>query len=135
MSLIKLAYQQFVKKHQKEVFSSFQCPQNVDLLLFFQLCVYYSTDIRPPVVNQVIEGDCIYTESIATNLDREVVYKKHQNFNNLQDGPVSSVQIGMDKEPICIHGNAVLTVPGNTSRVDKGQLYIVEQSSASQFTT
>ena len=32
----------------------------------------------------------------------------------------------MDKEPICIPGNAMLTMPGNTSMIDKGQSYIVE---------
>ena len=91
-------------------------------------CVYYYTDIRPVVVNEVILGDCLYTESIATNLDGEVVYKKHQNFNSLLDGPVGTVQFGMDKEPICIPRNAMLTVPGNTSRIDKSQSYIVEQA-------
>ena len=54
-------------------------------------------------------------------------YIKHQNFDNLLDGPVGTVQIGMDKEPICIPGNAMLTVPGNTSKIEKGQSYIVEQ--------
>ena len=37
------------------------------------------------------------------------------------------MQIGIGKEPICIPGNAMLTVPGNTSKVEKGQSYIVEQ--------
>ena len=62
--------------HQKasvEVFNSFQYPQNVGPLLFFQLCVYYYTDVRPTVVKEVIEGDGVYTESIATNLGGEVV--------------------------------------------------------------
>ena len=64
------------KKYPVEVFNSFQGPQNVDSLLFSQLCVYYYTDIRPAVVNEVIEGDCVYIEAIATNLDGEIVYKK-----------------------------------------------------------
>ena len=72
------------------------------------------------MVNEVI-GHCVYTESIATNLDGEVVYKKtHQNVDNLLDGPVGTVQIGISKEPICIPGNAMLTVPGNTSKIEKG---------------
>ena len=54
--------------------------------------------------------------------------KKHQHFNNLLDGPVDTGQIGMDKEPICIPGNAMLTVPGNTSKNYKGQSYIGEQA-------
>ena len=75
-NLIKLDYQEFTKKYPIEAFSSFQCQQNVDPLLFSQLCVYYDTDIRPTVVNEVKEGDCVYTESIVTSLDGDVVYKK-----------------------------------------------------------
>ena len=80
--------------------------------------MYYCTDIRPAVVNDVIEGDCVYTESIAANLDGEVVYKKHQNYNSLLEVPVGTVQFGMDKEPVCFPGNVMLTVPGNTSRIE-----------------
>ena len=53
-NLIKLAYQEFVKKISSEVFNSFQCPQNIDPLLFSQLCVYYYTDIRSAVVNPLL---------------------------------------------------------------------------------
>ena len=38
-NLIKLAYQEFTKKHPVEVYNSCQCPQNVEPLLFSQLCV------------------------------------------------------------------------------------------------
>ena len=41
---------------------------------------------------------------------------------------MDTVQIGMDKEPICIPRNAMLTLPRNTSRIDKGQSCIVEQA-------
>ena len=80
------------------------------------------------MVNEIIEGDCVYTKSFATHLDGEVYIKKHQNFDNLLDGPVGTVQIGMDKEPICIPGNAMLTISGNTSKIEKGQSYIVDQA-------
>ena len=79
-NLIKLAYWELVKKYPVEVFNSLQCLQNIDPLLFSQLCVYYYTDVRPAVVNEVIEGDCVCTESITTSLNGEVVYKKHQNL-------------------------------------------------------
>ena len=61
-NLINMVYQEFIKKYPVEVFNSFQCPQNVDPLLFSQLCVYYYTDVRPAVLNEVIEGDCVYTK-------------------------------------------------------------------------
>ena len=78
--MIKLAYQEFIKKYPVEVFNSFQCPQNIDPLLFSQLCVYYYMDVRPAVVNEVIEDDHVCTESITTNLNGEVVYKKTPEF-------------------------------------------------------
>ena len=60
----------------------------------------------------------------ATNLD-----------GTLLDGPLGTMQFGMDKGPICVPGNSMQTVPGNTYRIEKGQLYIVEQkSSTPQFT-
>ena len=40
---------------------------------------------------------------------------------------MGTVQIGMDKEPICIPQNAMLTVPGNT-KIYNGQSYIMEQA-------
>ena len=52
-NLIKLAYQEFVKKYLLEAFNRFQYPQNIDPLLFSQLCVHYYTDVRPAVVNEV----------------------------------------------------------------------------------
>ena len=129
-SLIKLVYQEFIKEYPVEVFHSFQCLQNVDSLLFSQLCVYYYTIIRPAVVNKVIEADCVYTESITANLDGEVVCKKNtKKFTAFLMGlSVGTVQISMDKEPTCIPGNAMLTMPGNTSKIKKGQLYILEQA-------
>ena len=96
-NLVRLEYQEFINKYPVKVFDNFQCPQNIDPLLFSQLCVYYYTDIRPAVVTEVIEGDYIYTESITTNLDGEVVHKKHQHLNSLLDGPVGMVQIGMTR--------------------------------------
>ena len=79
-NLVKLAFQEFVQKYLVAVFNSFQCPQDIDPLLFSQLCVYYCTDVKPAAGNELIEGDCVYTESIATVLDGEGVYKKMLKF-------------------------------------------------------
>ena len=87
----KIGISEFIKKYTIKVFNNFQCPQDIDPLLFSELCVYYYTDVRPAVVSEVIEGDCIYTESITTNLDGEVVKKNTIYFNSLLDGPVGIV--------------------------------------------
>ena len=76
----KVGISEIHQKYPVEEFNSFQCPQNVDPLLFSQLCVYFYTDIRPVMINEIIDGDCVYTESIATNMDGEVVYKKPPRF-------------------------------------------------------
>ena len=34
---------------------------------------------------------------------------------------MGTVKIGMDREPICGPGNAILTMPGNTSKVNSSQ--------------
>ena len=49
--------------------------------------VYYFTEIRPAVVNEIEKGDQIGTESIITNNNGEIVYKKTTHFVAFQDGP------------------------------------------------
>ena len=56
---------------------------------------------------------------VIPGIHKEVPSRRHQNFDKLLDWPVGTVQIGMDKEPICIPGNAMLTMPGNTSKIEK----------------
>ena len=72
-NMIRLEYQECIKKYPPEVLNSFQFPQNVDQLLFSQLYIYYYTNNRPAVVSEVKEGDCVYTKSITTNIGGEVV--------------------------------------------------------------
>ena len=75
-----------MKKHSVDVFNNFQFPQNIDLLLFSELYVYHYMDIRTAVVNEIEEGSQIYTESIITNDNGEVVYKKTKNFVTFEMG-------------------------------------------------
>ena len=110
------------------MFNNFQCPQNIDPLLFSQLYIYYYKDIRPAVINEIQKGDYIYTKSIITNGNIKVVYKKGQKFSDLQEGPVGTVQIGIDRELICVPGNATLIVPWKTSKRNSGWSYIVQQA-------
>ena len=68
----------YKKKYPIEVFDSFQSPQNVDPLLFSQLCVYYYTDIRQAVVNEVIEGDYRCVTAVR---DAECIWWAHQGHD------------------------------------------------------
>ena len=43
-----------------------------------------------------------------------------QSFNKLLDGPVGTVKNGIEKDPMFIPGNAILTLPGKTSKIYKG---------------
>ena len=82
---------------------------------------------RPPVANEVQEGGHIYAESIITNIDGEMVYEKDHKLCDLHDGHVGTVKIVVDREPICVPGNATLTVSRNASKINTSQLYIVEE--------
>ena len=53
-------------------------------------------------------------------------FKKQQNFNTDKDEPVSTVMIGTDHQPICVPGNATITVPGNISKVNNKGSYMLE---------
>ena len=56
-NLVKLAYQECLKKYNINVFEDFECPDGVNPLLFSQLCIYYYADMVPAVVNEVQDKD------------------------------------------------------------------------------
>ena len=61
--------------------------------------------------------------------------KKHQSFNIDKDEPVGTVMIGTDHQPICVPGNATITVPGKINNKDKQQRVIyVGDCCSHQFT-
>ena len=61
--MVKLAYQEFLKKYNINVFEDFECPDRVNPLLFSQLCIYYYADVVPAVVNEKQDEDgLVYTE-------------------------------------------------------------------------
>ena len=65
-NLVKLAYQEFLKKYNIDVFEDFKCPDGVNPLLFSQLCIYYYTDVELAVVNEIHDEDgLVYTEEIT----------------------------------------------------------------------
>ena len=39
-NLVRLAYEEFTRKHSLIVFENFECPEGVEPLLFLQLCIY-----------------------------------------------------------------------------------------------
>ena len=90
-NLVKLAYQEFLKKCNINLFEDFECQDGVNPLLFSQLCIYFSTDVVPAVVNDIQDEDgLVYTKEITKNRKVKIVDKKHQNFNSGEDRPVCS---------------------------------------------
>ena len=79
--LVKLAYQEFLKKYNIDVFEDFKCPDGVNPLVFSQLCIYFYADVVPAVVNEIQEEDgLVYTEEITKNKKGKVVGKKAPKF-------------------------------------------------------
>ena len=76
-SLVKLAYQEFLKKYNVDVFEDFECPDGVNPLLFSQLCIYYYADIVPAVVNEIQDEDgLVCTKEITKNKKGNIINKK-----------------------------------------------------------
>ena len=76
-NLVKLAYQEFLKKYNIDVFEDFECPDGVNPLLFSQMCIYYYADVVPAVVNKKQDKDgFIYTEEVTKNRKGNIINKK-----------------------------------------------------------
>ena len=81
-NLVRLAYEEFTKKHSPIVFENFECPEGVEPLLFSQLCIYYYADKVPAVVHEIqAEDGLVYTEAITKNKDGKVIFKKNTKIS------------------------------------------------------
>ena len=49
-----------------------------------------------------------------------------QNFTNSEDGPIVTVRIRVDHQPKSVPGNSTLTLPGNTSKLNTNQSFLLE---------
>ena len=56
------------------------------------------------MVNEIEIGEPVYTQSIITNNNGEIMYKKDQKFYNIQDWLMGTVTIGVHREPIYVPG-------------------------------
>ena len=92
-NLVKLAYQEFLKKYNIDVFENF-------------------VEAVPTVINKIQdEGWLLYTKEITKNKKGKIVDKTHQNFISGEDRPIGTVTTGTDNQPTCVPGNASITVP------------------------
>ena len=127
-NLVKLAYQEFLKKYNINVFEDFECQDGVNPLLFSQLCIYYYAHVVPAVVNEIQDEDgLIYTKEITKNKKGKIIDKKtHQNFVSGAVQQVSTVTIGTNNQPICVPGNSIIRVPGKVSKLVTKGSYMIE---------
>ena len=80
-NLVKLAYQEFLKKYNINVFENFECLDRVNPLLFLQLCIYYYADVVPAVVNKICDEDgLVYTGEVTKNKKSNIIDKKTPKF-------------------------------------------------------
>ena len=72
-NLVKLAYQEFLKKYNTNVFEDFECPDGVNPPLFSQLCIYHYADVVPAVVNAIHDEDGLVYTKEATKKGGNVI--------------------------------------------------------------
>ena len=75
-NLVRLAYEEFTKKHNPIVFENFEFPEGVEPLLLSQLCIYYYANKMPAVVHEIeAEDGLFYTETVTKNKDGKIILK------------------------------------------------------------
>ena len=79
--MVKLAYQEYLKKNNINAFENFKCPDGVNPLLFSQLCIYYYANVVPAVANEIQEGDGLVYIKETTKTKKE---KQLKNTKILQ---------------------------------------------------
>ena len=126
-----LSYNALTEKYGTSGFDSFICPEGVNPLLFSQLCVYHHSSTNKSsglgVSTQTVskQQEQIEIEPPKTN----DLYKKKDQLN-FDDATrhIGQVTIGSRKNPICIPGNSVITVPGCTIKIQPKAVCLVEQA-------
>ena len=77
-NLVRLAYEEFTKKHNPIMLENVECPEGVEPLLFSQLCIYYYADKVPAAVHEVkAEDGLVYTVAMTKNKDGKSSLKKN----------------------------------------------------------
>ena len=127
-NLVWLSYSVFVEKYGTSGFSSFTCPEGVNPLLFSQLCVYHHSDTS--------EGSesGVSTQTVSHQLEQvkppktDDLYKKDQQNFGHKTRQIGWVTVGSKKNPVCIPGNSVITIPGHTNKIPSKMICLVEQA-------
>ena len=87
---VKLGYQEFITRHNTNVFENIECPDVVSPLLFSQ-CIYYYIEVVPDVANEVHKEDGqVYTKKVTTNKEVEV-FKNTKHFIVSDDDRVAQL--------------------------------------------
>ena len=89
----------------------------------------------PAMANEIqTEDGLVYTEAVTKNKDGKIILKKtHQNFNTNKNEPVGTVMIGTDHQPICVPGNATITVLVKTSKINSKGSYMLENAAHANY--
>ena len=124
-TLIWLSYNVFVKKYGTIRFDSFECPEGVNPLFFSQSCVYYYSDVSENHTLGVTSK--VKSFQVQPKTQMTCLKKDQQNFTN-ENGQIGHVTLRSKKNPVCIPGNSVLTVPGHTSKIPPKVTCLVEQA-------
>ena len=63
--------------------------------------MFHFSDVILAFFNKISEKGLVYTESLITNTNGDVISKQNcQNSTNSNDGPVCTVKIVADEQPI-----------------------------------
>ena len=110
------------------VFNSFMCPEEVNPLLFSQLCIFYYSNIQKNntlgATSEVMSQHINVSKSQKTD---DLSKKDQLNFRR-KDGAIGQVTIGSKQNPVCGPSNCAITVPGWTNKIPPNTICLDKQA-------
>ena len=134
------AYLEFIRLYGMDSFDTFDRPEQVNLLLFAQLCVYHYTDAKKTTTDPTRNSDNnlnktdadvskVIVESDSNNPIMATAAKKNpQKSNDCLDGLIGQVMVGDRKKVIGIPANSALKVQARTSSVKTYSNCLIDQA-------
>ena len=119
----------FIQKYGTTGFDSFICPEEVNPLLFSQLCIFHHSNIQKNnTLGTTSEGMSQNIKARWSPKTDDLSKKKDWLHFKRKNGVIGQVTIGSKQNPVCVPGNSAITVPGQTSKILSKLTCLVEQA-------
>ena len=127
-NLIWLSYNIFIQEYGTTGSDSFKCPEGVKPLLLFQMCIFHHSDIQKNQTLGTTSGVMSWQIKQTKTPKTDDLSKKTNRMLIENNGDTAGVTIGLKQNLVCIPGNSVITMPGQTNKIPSKITCLVNQA-------